>query len=52
VDNQETLVTLSTQDTGRRLTKHKNTTQQRKLNRRATRIPPKTGGEPHVFREG
>jgi hypothetical protein len=33
MDNPETLAALCTQDTGRRQTKHKNTTQNRKLKR-------------------
>jgi hypothetical protein len=37
-------------DTGNRQRKHKNTTQHRNLKRWATRIPPKTGGEPRCSR--
>jgi hypothetical protein len=37
----ETLTTLSTQDTGRRQTKQKGTTQHRKLKRSLTRTHPK-----------
>ena len=33
MDNSETLVTWGTHDTGRRQTKHKSTTQHRKLQR-------------------
>ena len=45
MDNPEKLATLGTSDTGGRQTKQK--TQHRKLKRRATQIPPKTGSE-HV----
>jgi hypothetical protein len=44
MDNPEKLATSNINNTGRRQTKQK--TQQRKLKRWATRIPPKTGGEP------
>ena len=44
MDNPEKLATLGTSDTGGRQTKQK--TQHRKLKKRATQIPPKTGNEP------
>ena len=44
MDNLETLVTLGTQDTGRRQAKQK--TQHRKLKRWETQSSPKTAGEP------
>ena len=43
MDNPEILSTLDTEDTGRRQTKHKNTTQRRTVNRRATQTPLKPG---------
>ena len=47
MDIPETLETLGTQETGRRQTKQKQKhTQQRKLNRFATRTPPKTRMNP------
>jgi len=48
MNNPEKLTTWGTQDKGRRQTKQK--TQHRKLRRWATRIPPKTGGEPRCSR--
>jgi len=44
--NPETLATLATHDTGRRQTKHKNTTQHKKLKRSATRTHHKPGVNP------
>jgi len=51
MDNPETQATLSTRDTGRRQTKHKDTTQHRKLKRWATRTPSKTGDDHRCSRE-
>jgi hypothetical protein len=48
MDSPETLSTLVTQDTGRRLTQ--NTTQHRKFKRTTTRTSPKTGGETRYSR--
>ena len=44
--NPETLSTLDTHDIRRRQTKHKSTTQHRKLKRSATRTPPRKAANP------
>ena len=51
MDNPEKLASLGTQDTGRRQTKEtqKKKKHHRKLNKRATRIPPKKRGEPRFL---